>query len=138
MKKQLLMKLAMAILMLQTVSCIWIQVQEDVDYPEKDFKKAYQLVEEMMDDNPERDGVAEHIHIMVYDGQSRDYVNLIIPLYLIEAGQSMVPMDEIKTHGPAGDIDIHELLNNVWDMGPGLIIQVDEVESDTTVLIWLE
>lgn len=138
MKKQILLKLGLVLLIINSMSCIWIQVQEDVDYPKRDFEAAFSKVEEMMDENPERDGTASGIHIMVYDGGSRDYVNLVIPVSLIQAGTSFVSMDEINAGVAAEGIDIEKLIENVWDMGPGLIVQVDDAQSDTTVLIWME
>lgn len=138
MRKQLFLKLALVVFLIQSASCIWIQVQENVDYPESDFNVAFERVETLTLDNPEREGEASEVHIMVYDGSSRDYVNLIIPVSLIEATESFIPMEEIQSKSVTKDIDLQKLIRNFWDLGPGLIVHVEDAESEAKVLVWLE
>jgi hypothetical protein len=141
MVKKALFLVMLVILALGSTACFSFHVESDVDFPAARFSSAAERVAFLQSHNPDRVGRARKMHMLVYDGESRELVAGAVPLWLLRLGG-----ERGEGHGPGrreevasryvdfDPCDLHELSR----MGPGLLVQVDDLGDDTHVLLWLE
>jgi hypothetical protein len=141
MAKKMIFALLMLLVILFSSGCFDMKVEEDVDFPAGRFAAARERVSVMASRNPERTGKAGKIQVMIYDGQSREMVQVAVPMWM--AGMAERHEGKSSRRQPqdvAGrylDLDCSEL-EDVSRLGPGLLVEVEDEKENTHVLIWLE
>jgi hypothetical protein len=141
MLKKTLFLLLMVILTLGATACLNLHVQEDVDFPVGRFDSARETIESLQRRNPDRIGRARAMHMLIYDGEERELVTGVLPLWLVKLG-----VEKIEEHGKGRPHDVADryvdfdscTLREMSRLGPGLLIQVDDEGDGTHVLLWLE
>jgi hypothetical protein len=141
MAKRMFFVLMLIIVILFSSGCFNVKVEEDVDFPAGRFAAARERLAVMERHNPDRIGRIANMHVLVYDGQSRELVQVALPMWMVK----MAKEHEGKScrHQPqdvAGryvDFDWSDL-GNISRLGPGLLVQVEDARENTHVLIWLE
>ena len=78
---------------------------------------------------------------LVYDGQARELVQVTVPMWLVKmAMKHDGESHSRRSHDVVGryvDFDVNHL-GNISRLGPGLLVQVEDMEENTHVLVWLE
>ena len=119
-------------------ACPELSVSHVDSFPHEAFQTARQQIASISSDNPMRQGKAREMHLLVYDGDDGDLVRVVMPLTVVEWG-----VDIAKANVDAGDFDgqlnplEHMSPEDLRKLGPGLLVQVDDEEEDSHVLIWL-
>jgi len=120
-------------------ACFSLNIVENVKNPSRYFKKAYRQIEEIHRHNPNREGRAQHLHLLVYDGSDHQIVEITVPLWLVNDCVNL--SEEIAEIGK--EVDFEERYDFDWrgiedleEIGPGLLVEIDDEES--RILIWLE
>ncbi len=120
------------------VACPELSVSHVDGFPHKAFRAAEKQIASIADAHPHRSGEAKEIHILVFDGGDGDLVRVTMPLAVVEWG-----VDIAKANVDADDLDgqlnplEHMSPQDLRKLGPGLLVQVDDEEEDSHVLIWL-
>ncbi len=120
--------------------CFVLQIQENVEYPSRVFKQAWKEIREIQTKYPERNGRAHRMNIIVYDGESRDLVRISVPMWLVNLGlKTGLKYAEHGIEKPSHYVDVDwEKLGHLSELGPGLLVEVSDLEENTHVLIWLK
>ena len=119
-------------------ACPELSVSHVDNFPHEAFRTARQQIASISGDNPMRQGEAREMHLLVYDGEDGDLVRIAMPLTVVEWG-----VDFAKEDVDADDFDgqlnplEHMSPEDLRKLGPGLLVQVDDEEEDSHVLIWL-
>jgi hypothetical protein len=120
--------------------CFIIQIQEGVDYPSQIFKQAQDEIKKIQIKYSKKNVRAHKMNILVYDGESRDLVRISLPIWLVnlglKTGLKYAEHDVAKTSSHYIDID-WEKLQNLSELEPGLLVEVEDLEEKSHVLIWL-
>jgi hypothetical protein len=141
MAKKVFFLIVLVILMLSSAACFNFHVESDVDFPAGRFSAAWERITQLQRHNPDRVGGARKMHMLVYDGESRELVSGSFPMWLVKlAGEK----DE--EHGPRRSkevalryVDFGRCpMLEISRLGPGLLVQVDDGDEGTHVLLWLE
>jgi hypothetical protein len=127
--------------MLFTTGCFDLQIQNDVDYPDHLFKKAWSQIESIHKAFPKRQGDVSKLCILVYEGDDRQLIRFSVPYALVEWGLEQADNDHrSRTHKHTEkylDFDL-DSIKNLDRVGPGLLVEVNDEDSGTHVLIWME
>lgn len=141
MAKRVFFLLLLILALLGTVACFDFHVRSGVDFPAGRFAAAWERVGFLERHNPDRVGRARAMHVLVYDGESRELLEGRIPVWLAKlAGDG----DEGRDREPGRDVasryvDFDECsMPELFRLGPGLLVQVDDMDDGTHVLLWLE
>ena len=141
MVKKTLFALVLMIATLFGSGCFGVQVEEDVDFPAGSFAEVRERLVVMERHNPERSGTIAKMHVMVYDGQSREFVKVALPVWLVKKAKDHARHDHRQQPADAAgryiDLDWSEL-EDISRLGPGLLVQVEDMRENTHVLVWLE
>ena len=140
MAKKILFMLVLLVAILFGSGC-FISVRQDVDFPASRFAAVRERISMLERHNPDRVGRAAKMQTLVYDGQSRELVQVAIPMWMVK----MVKMHEGKNcrsrpqdvAGRYVDFDWSHL-GNISRLGPGLLVQVEDLQKNTHLLVWLE
>jgi hypothetical protein len=140
MVKKILFALVLLVAVLFSSGC-FVSVKEDVDFPASRFTAARERISTLERHNPDRVGRAAKMQTLVYDGESREMVQVAVPMWMVRLGMKHTG----ESHSPrpqdaAGryvDFDL-EHLGDISRLGPGLLVQVEDMEENTHVLVWLE
>ncbi len=138
--------LALVMVGLFFTACPTIYVSHHDAFPADKFEAAFERIAELQADNPGREGEAYELNILVYDGSGGELVQVTMPLAVLEWGVGVAQETVVYVHEDEWEEEFGTDFNPLSDMspedlrkmGPGLLVQVDEVEDDTHVLIWLE
>jgi len=141
MAKKAFFLMILIIMMLSSTACFNLHVESDVDFPAGRFSAAWERIALLDRHNPDRVGRAREMHMLVYDGESRELVSGTVPMWLVRLGG-----EEGKKHGNGRPqevasryVDLDQCcMNEMSRLGPGLLVQVDDQGDDTHVLLWLE
>ncbi len=140
MAKKLLFALLLLFLVLFASGC-FVSVREDVDYPSGQFASVMERISSLERHNPDRVGRALTMHTLVYDGRERELVKVAIPMWLTRTVLKHNGKSHVRRHqGAAGryvDLDWGNL-EGLSRLGPGLLLQVEDMRENTRVLVWLE
>ncbi len=121
--------------------CFVLQIQGNVKYPSKVIEKARNKIHKIHAKYPERGGRAYKLNLLVYDGSSRDLVRISAPMWLVnlclKMGLKHAKYEIEDSTSSYFDIDWNEFAN-LSELGPGLLLEVEDLEENTLVLIWLE
>lgn len=132
------------IILLLTVflsGCMSIRVKDDIDYPVEVFEKAMKKIEKIQIKDPHRKGKVHRFNILVYDGGDREMVKLSVRKWLAQLVLNEALDDELEDIGNHpkryGNIVLKEI-KNLNRLGPGLLLEVEDKEEKTHVLMWLD
>ena len=137
--KKMFLVLTPVIVALFTAGCIEVKIQKDTDYPKDIFKQKAAEIDILTKQS--RDYSAKNLHIMVYNGKNREFVQCGVPLSLLdmvlEAKGGFKGKKVWEKHGDYLDFN-WKSLKKLSTLGPGLLIEVEEKEENTHLLIWME
>jgi hypothetical protein len=140
MAKKILFMLMLLVVVLFGNGC-FVSVRQDVDFPAGRFAEARERVSIMESHNPDRVGRVAKMQTLVYDGKSRELVRVELPMWLVRMAMKHegknCPQQPHDVAGRYIDFDWRHL-GNISRLGPGLLVQVEDMKENTHVLIWLE
>ncbi len=122
-------------------ACPELSVSHVDGFPHEAFQAAENQIASITTANPNREGEATEMHLLVFDGEDGDLVRITMPLTIVEWG-----VDIAKANVDADDFDglegqlnplEHMSPEDLRKLGPGLLVQVDDEAEDSHVLIWL-
>lgn len=141
MLKKILLIAFMMIALLFLNGCMNLRIQEDVDYPENLFKETKAKIADIQARDPHRKGTFSRLHILVYDGDDRELVGLSVKKGLMKK----ILKNEGISAGKDGDKYTKKYarfdLDKITDLdrlGPGLLVEVEDMEDNSHIMIWLE
>ncbi|MCP2520342.1 hypothetical protein NLC82_04155 [Candidatus Aminicenantes bacterium AC-335-A11] len=121
--------------------CFVLQIQENVKYPSRVIEKAKNEIQKIHEKYPERKHIAHKLNLLVYDGESRDLIRISAPMWLVELilkmGLKHAKYEIENSTSSYFDIDWSKF-TNLSELGPGLLLEVEDLEENTSILIWLE
>ena len=139
--KRLLLILLLLIFIFSIAGCISLKIERNVDYPAALFKKTEKKIEKIHSKRNAGKKSITGIHLLIYDGKDRKLVSFSIPKNMIECGMDLALAEgekELKKHS-CDYVDINwDKVRNLNHLCPGLIIEVEDLEQKTHVLIWAE
>jgi hypothetical protein len=122
-------------------ACFNLQIIKNVKKPDRYFKKAYREIEGIHRNNPDREGRPRKIHVLIYEGSDRNLIQVTAPLWLVNGcmdfGADIAENDNDFDFEDRFDFDWSEL-KNLGQVGPGLLVEVNDLEEKTKILIWLK
>lgn len=139
--KKILLIVFMMIALLLLSGCMNLRIQDDIDYPEDLFKETKTKLAALQAKDPNRKGKVSRIHILVYDGEDRELVQLSLKKGMAEKF--------LKSEGISGstesdkytkkyaDFDLDNI-KNFDRLGPGLLVEVEDMEENSHIIVWLE
>lgn len=140
MAKKILFGLVLLVAVLFGSGC-FVSVRQDVDFPASRFAEARERISMLERHNPDRVGRVGKMQTLVYDGQSRELVQVAVPMWLVRMAMKhegkSCPQQPQDVAGRYVDFDWNHL-GNISRLGPGLLVQVEDMQENTHVLIWLE
>ena len=141
MAKKILFALVLVVAVLSCSGCFDIAIKQDVDFPAGSFAAARERLAVMERHNPDRAGKAAKMHVMVYDGRSREVVQVTVPMWMVKLANKDEEHESMRQPQDVADryVDFDwSDLEHVSRLGPGLLVQVEDGKENTHVLIWLE
>lgn len=121
--------------------CMSIRVREDIDYPANVFDKTMKKIETIQIKDPHRKGKVHRFNLLVYDGGDRELVKLSVRKWLAQLILNEALQDELNDMSSRpkhyGNIILKDI-KNLKRLGPGLLLEVEDREEKTHVLIWLD
>jgi hypothetical protein len=139
--RQRLLAIALILTFFSLNGCLIFQLQENVKYPSRVFEKAKSRINEIHAKYPERKGIVHRVNMLIYDGESRDLIRISVPMWLVnlclKVGLKYAEYDIEKSTSPYFDLNLKKL-TDLSELGPGLLLEVEDLEENTHVLIWLE
>lgn len=136
--KRILLIVFMLIALFLLSGCFDFDIKTDVDYPEALFKKTLEKIEAIHAKDPDRKGKASNINFLVYSGDDRELIQFSVNLGLAK----MCAKEELDTKKFSGKhihLNMKDININALDkVGPGLLIEVEESEDNTHVVIWMD
>jgi len=108
MAKKVLFAVILIVVVLFGSGCFNVQIKEDVDFPAGLFAAAREKLAVMERHNPDRVGGIANMHVLVYDGQSRELVQAALPMWAVR----MAGQDEKR--GSASPPGIWPAVMSIW------------------------
>jgi len=145
MLKKAFFYLILPAVLLSLSACFYVNVSRTDRFPAEAFTQAQQAIARIAAADPQRRGHVRKLHVMVYEGDDGELVRASFPIWLVKLGMKWDAKDEEARDHRDTLAKAADTAGVDWDdpdtlirLGPGLIAQVDEVEDDTHVLVWLE
>ena len=140
-QKRIFQIVGLVLLAFLVTGCFSVSIVENVKNPDRHFRNAYERIEKISRKYPDRRAFPHEIHVLVYEESDRQLVKVCTPLWFVdtcvEAGVSIAEREQDFEFAEKYDFDWHQLKN--WkEMGPGLLVEVEDLEEGTKVLVWLE
>ena len=120
------------------VGCFAVRIKENVRDPQPYFEIAYERIQRIHRDDPQRKGHAGEVRLLIYDLKDRDLIRIEAPFWLVNMSMNI----ERKAHDPE---DYHfeddyefdwRKLQELKEVGPGLLGEVED--EGTWMLVWIE
>lgn len=120
------------------VSCIALEVKENVKNPNRYFRKAYRDIERIHRRYPRREGRPHSVHVLLYDRSHRKLIKAAVPVWAVNKHSDIKAAAEESSGFEFGDgYDIDWSGVDDWgDIGPGLLFELSGQKDK--ILIWLE
>lgn len=118
-------------------ACFLIKIKKGVDDPSPYFRKAYRQIERIHRADPDREGKARRMHILVYEDSSGQLIRITTSLWFLDRcldlGANYAEWN--------GEFDEEfefdwRAIKDFRQLGPGLMVEVEAEEEK--VLIWLQ
>lgn len=141
MAKRMMFALLLLMVVLFSNGCFDVRIEQDVDFPAGSFAAAGEKLAVMEQHNPDRIGRIKNMHVLVYDGQSRELVQVAVPMWMVRMAKRHAGKESRPRPQDVADryVDFDGLaLENISRLGPGLLVQVEDMRENTHVLVWLE
>jgi hypothetical protein len=141
MVKRIFFLMILIVILLGASACFNFQIESDVDFPAGRFAAAQERLSALERHNPDRIGQVHNMHILVYDGSSRELVAGVIPMWLVRLGIEKGERKGENRHREVASryIDFDwQHVEHLSRLGPGLLVRVEDLGEDTHVLLWLE
>jgi hypothetical protein len=131
--------IATMVLPLVLSGCLNVKVVEHVDDPGRYIDRALQRIEKIQSASPNREGHPHSLNVLVYDGDSRQIVQVETPLWIVhtamDIGMHFAEHENDKKWGKRYDFD-WKALSDFRQFGRGILVEVDD--DDDKVLVWLD
>ncbi len=122
-------------------ACFNLQIIKNVKKPDRYFKKANREIEGIHRNNPDREGRPRKIHVLIYEGSDHNLIQVSAPLWLVnrcmDIGTGIDENDNEFDFEDRFDFDWRGL-KDLGQVGPGLLVDVNDIEDETRILIWLK
>ncbi len=128
MRKSVLLLVSIMFLL---TSCNIVKVSTVDEFPAQKFEEAREHITHLSKKN-----IKPHsLKLLVYDGDDRECVELSVPFWMARMGIDLSEEDigDIEIEGV--DCDLEELIEK---LPAGLLVEVEDFEENSHVLIWLE
>jgi hypothetical protein len=117
-------------------ACFKISIINDVRNPEKHFRRARRELDRLERSRTDRHRHPRRIHILLFEKSDHRLVRASSPLWFVDACLDISGWeDENERFESRYDLSWREL-RHCKDIGPGLLIEVDD--EDTKLIVWLE
>ncbi len=130
---------AVVFLPLFLAGCLNVRVVRNVSDPGEYFDRALGRIGEIQSACPNREGNPQSLNIIVFDGGSRELVQVKTPLWIVraalDAGEHSAGHEDDRRWGKRYDFDWNGL-SDLGRFGRGLLVQVDDGRDK--VLVWLD
>ena len=139
--KRIFLIVFMLIVLLFLAGCMNLLIETDVDYPDALFKKTMKKIEAIHAKDPHREGSVSKLNVLVYDGDDRQLVRFSVKKGLAEMALKngdITDDDNVKKYSKKYANLSLENIKNLDRLGPGLLVEIEVVEDNTHVLIWLD
>jgi hypothetical protein len=122
-----------------------IETEHMAKFPEKTFAQARHHIAGL-NRHAGRSREGRELHLMVYSGHDGEFTRITVPTWVLgmidEDGKpgrhsegTQAESDRfVKRYVDVDSLDLHRLL----DIGPGLLLEVEDNGDETHLLIWLE
>ena len=127
-------------ILLLLMGCMNMRLEVDIDYPRHRFKETTKKIDRIHKQDPARTGRVSNFNLLLYDGGDRKLIGLTVPLKVVEKSLKAYDDSEYQKfqrysrkylRTPVQEIrDLHQL-------GPGLLAEIEVVQDNTHILIWL-
>jgi hypothetical protein len=137
-KKMLL--IVFILLMLLATGCMNLQIEVDVDYPSRLFKKTVNSLEKMAKKDPFRRGRVSRLNVLIYSGDERKLIRFSLPISLVDSAidEGISQKSKIRKYGK-NYVNINlEGLDGLKPLGPGLLAELEVREEKTHIILWLD
>ena len=126
------------LLTLTFVACPEIRDTTVKGFPTKEFQAAERQIAALEQAHPNRKGKASELHLLAYDREDGDLVQIRVSLSTIGWGMHFVRENEDSEDlkDPLNPLN-HMTAKQLRELGPGLLVRVDDEEDGSHVLIWL-
>jgi len=137
MRKVWVMTLCLAAMVLAG-SCFDFSLQQDIDYPAELFAKRLRDISGLNPRHP-----AKHLSFLLYEGDERQLIRFSLPFSTIEMLAESEPDRispsrwNVQSGKYLGDLRLKDL-DRLKQAGSGLLIEVQEREENSHLLIWME
>ena len=120
------------------IACPQVRVSHVEGFPHEAFQAAEKQIASISQAHPNRKGEATEMHLLVFDGDGGDLVRISMPLTVVEWGVDLAKnnVDSDDFDGQLNPLE-HMSPKELRKLGPGLLVQVDDEEEGSHVLIWL-
>jgi hypothetical protein len=128
----------LSLLSLLLISCIALEVKENIKNPNSYFRRAYRDIERIHKRYPGREGKPHSVHVLLYDGSHRKLIKAAVPVWAANSCKDIEAAAKESSgfeFGEEYDIDWRGI-DNLGDVGPGLLFELSDQKSK--ILIWLE
>ena len=74
------------------ISCIALEIKENVRNPKRYFREAYRQIERIHKRHPHREGRPHSIHVLIYDGSHQKLIRAAAPAWIVDNYGEVVAM----------------------------------------------
>lgn len=143
MLKRIIFAILLILSLLALNGCFGIRIHKQKCYhlPFDQFVRAETQIDRIHLTHPHRQGSVKRLNILVYDGEDHELIEVALPLWLIEAGFDIGRGDQDRNDAvPIGcHVDWNDrTLKEIVKLGPGLVMEVEERNGESKVMIWLD
>ena len=140
MVKKLMLLILITFLVFFFSNCMNLRIEHDIDYPAKLFQQTQKKIDKLQQQNRKRKGV-NAIHLLIYDGEDRELIGFSVGIDSLD--QVSDYEDGFKSNQfikiDLDKLDLgSEILPHISRLPAGLLLEVEEREEKTHVLIWLD
>jgi hypothetical protein len=120
-------------------ACIGVRIERNAAYSEAAFARAEDRIEALESSLQARKGSAQRLHLMVYDGDERELIQVSVPLWIVDACMDLAEGSdsEDRVHRLEDRYDVEwKAIKDLGRFGPGLLASI--IDERSRILIWLQ
>jgi hypothetical protein len=137
-KNKILSQVVLAALVpLLLSACFNVKIISNVKNPDRYFDRAYDEIERLHRNYPDRDGDVHKINVLLYENSDRKLIKVSAPFWVLDTCM------DIGKEAADDDFDFRENYEFDWEglkdlskIGPGLLVEIDD--EDTKILVWID
>jgi hypothetical protein len=128
-------------ILLLLMGCMNMRLEVNIDYPRHIFKETTKKIDRLHKQDPTRIGKVSNFNLLLYDGSDRKLIGLTVPLIVVEKSLKDYDNNEYQKYQRYSRkyLRIHvEEIQDLHQLGPGLLVEIELVHNNTHILIWLD